>query len=185
MPNTPRLALPYPQDTDPASDGAANIGALALAVEAAMPRVLAIIDATGDSSAGAAEAIDSATAPHTFVAVAGRTYEVRAQGQGVMSTVAGDSAYVRLRAAAGAAVAVASPVIQTLHVPNIVAAGTGGKASLPALIATLRCGPGLDIAAGQVTVGLFRARNTGTGNITLSAPAGGRRQLVVEDKGVS
>lgn len=45
MPNTPLAALPYPAPTDPVSDGAANIQALATALDKSIPQIVAAIPA--------------------------------------------------------------------------------------------------------------------------------------------
>lgn len=180
MPNTP-LGVTYPAGTDPLYLAATHMQTLATSVDGLLALgVLGVATATGDSATTTTEIRDAATATVTFTAVAGRTYTVAATGQVIMSDVSGDGARVHIRDG-GASTPTTTSVSLVAGISKVPAASSGGKSSVGGIEASLTC-PG-DISAGVHTLGLFINRFTGTGNMSLSAPTGGKRQLKVTDDG--
>lgn len=185
MPATPLHVLPYPQDTDPVSDGALAIANLALAVDTELPRVLGCYSAGADSSTTTTERIDDACPSAPFLAVSGHSYTISSTGQNVMTDVANDLIRVLIRDGGQSGGAAVAP---TTSSPSLVSgtarpavAGTSGKTAVGGLEVTLKCPS--EIAAGWHSVNTFIARGGGTGNVSLSAPTGGKRQIKVKDEG--
>ena len=97
----------------------------------------------------------------TFTAVSGAGYIVDAL-QHVQSTVANDTAMMRLRWAAGASVTSAGTLLLTI-LPNCDVAGKGQPWSMRKLL--------VPNVTGQVTVGVTLVRDGGTGTISSSGQA--------------
>lgn len=157
------------------------IGADVKALQNGRGKLLGVATATADSTATSTDILDTGTATIAFTAVSGHSYTVKAVGQAVMSTVSGDLVRVLIRDSGSASVPTntsATLVAQPVSVP---AAGTGGKTGVGGLERIVQCPA--DIAVGVHTIGLFRNRAGGTGNVSLSASLGSR-QLVVMDNGL-
>lgn len=105
----------------------------------------------------------------TFTAAAGVRYRVVAV-QSYQSSVAGDLARVRLRWNAGSSLSLGGTEI-TSQMPNCDVAAKGSPITLQGTFV-----PG----AGQVTVGVTSARESGTGSITMFGDARQANTIIVE-----
>lgn len=147
MGNTARLALPYPEDTDPLANMAAAVEALANALDIVVDEAG---DTTGITASSSATSTSLTVASTTITAPGGIPYELSFSWYNVIKSVATDVFLVQIRE--GATV-LATFLLNTTNV-------NGGSGYVRTVLVP---------ATGNHTYDAVLTRSSGTGTGTLSA----------------
>lgn len=174
--STPVYGLPYQDPLDP-PNGPTLGQDIAEAVEAALLEALGRKGYVGQHDrnttspgAGSITTTETQVQAYTFDAVAGQRYKITAV-QGVQQDASGGSARIKLRWASGTSVSTSSTLIGSIVGP----CNTANVGSINTFHGTF-----VAPSTGQMTVGVFMMRNTGTGGVISFGNADQTNTILVE-----